>query len=144
VALRTSSHAFDIKKTPHEGFEVWPEFDHEVLGGNYHDHWPAARMNITPAAKAQHPILAGVDLHDWTTSSSLYRTSPGSPKASVLLMGSNGKGIEPVAWTSTYRGGRVFYAALGNVDDFQSPRFNTMLTNAIYWSMNKPVPPRHR
>jgi type 1 glutamine amidotransferase len=140
VALRTSSHAFDIKKAPPEGFEVWPEFDHQVLGGNYHDHWPHGSTIITPTDKAQHPILAGIDLHDWVTSSSLYRTSPVSAGATVLLQGSNSKDTEPVAWTSTYRGGRVFYAALGNVDDFQSPRFNNMLTNAIYWSMNKPVP----
>ena len=38
VALRTACHAFDIKAKAPEGMEVWPTFDHEVLGGNYHGH----------------------------------------------------------------------------------------------------------
>lgn len=142
VALRTSSHAFAIKTALPEGFEVWPDFDYEVLGGNYHDHFPAVgRMKITLADNAsQHPILAGVDLQNWTSSSSLYRTSPLASNTTVLLWGTHNKATEPLAWTSHYHGARVFYAAIGNVEDFRTPSFNTMLVNAIYWAMNKPVP----
>jgi type 1 glutamine amidotransferase len=45
-----------------------------------------------------------------------------------------------VAWTNTYKGGRVFYTALGHPDDFKTPQFRTLLKNAILWAADKPVP----
>jgi type 1 glutamine amidotransferase len=142
VGVRTASHAFDIQAAPPAGFEVWPEFDHEVLGGNYHDHYPAVgRVEIVAAEKAEgHAILAGVDLKGWSSSASLYRTSPVSPSANVLLSGKREKANEPVAWTSSYHGGRVFYTSLGNIEDFRTPQFVTMLINATFWAMDRPAP----
>jgi type 1 glutamine amidotransferase len=142
VGVRTASHAFDIQAAPPAGFEVWPAFDREVLGGNYHDHYPAiGRTDIVAAEKAaQHAILAGVDLNGWNSSASLYRTSPVAPSANVLLLGKHEKVSEPVAWTSSHHGGRVFYTSLGNKEDFRTPQFLTMLINATFWAMNKPVP----
>jgi type 1 glutamine amidotransferase len=144
VGLRTASHAFAPplgKKTKEPG-EYWPEFDHEVLGGNYHDHLkPNGRTKLAAVGDAaKHPILAGVDLNDWTTSASLYHTRPLASGTTVILSGSHGGVTEPVAWTHRYHGGRIFYAALGNTEDFESPRFNAMLVNAVFWAMNRPVP----
>ena len=40
VALRTSSHAFHLGGRPvPAGADSWPEFDADVLGGNYHGHY---------------------------------------------------------------------------------------------------------
>src|SRR6185436_12128920 len=49
VGVRTASHAV----------QTWLEFDHEVLGGNYHSHHPVGPMTqitVTPNGQ-EHPIL---------------------------------------------------------------------------------------
>ena len=140
VALRTASHAFDTK--PPEGWEAWPKFDHEVLGGNYHGHGGIGlRTEILAADKAAgHPILAGVQLSHWTSPATLYNVSPLAANATILLTGKCSTGTEPIAWTHSYHGGRVFYTSLGHVDDFQTPQFRKLLVNAIYWAMDKPEP----
>ena len=142
VALRTASHAFDINAKPPEGLKTWPTFDHEVLGGNYHGHGGIGlRTEIIAADKAAgHPILAGVHVLHWTSPATLYNVSPVASNATVLLLGKHNTGSEPIAWTRTYHGGRVFYTSLGHVDDFQTPQFRRLLVNAIYWAMDKPMP----
>ena len=47
---------------------------------------------------------------------------------------------EPVAWTNTYKGGRIFYTSLGHPDDFQTRHFDRLLMNAILWAADKPIP----
>lgn len=44
-----------------------------------------------------------------------------------------------MAWTNTYKGGRIFYTSLGHADDFKLPQFRTLLSNAIQWAADKPV-----
>ena len=43
---------------------------------------------------------------------------------------------EPVAWTNTCQGARVFYTTLGHPGDFQIEAFNRLLLNAIHWSLH--------
>ncbi len=137
VALRTSNHAFAVKTKPPKDWKTWPEFDHDVLGGNYHGHLPRGQRTIITEA-ADHPILAGLNLDNWTSTTWLYQVSPLASDATVLLTGKCKGVVEPVAWTHRYRGGRVFYTSLGNVDDFRSPRFRRLLANALFWAMNRP------
>ncbi len=145
VALRTCSHAFTVeagKKAP-PGTAEWPEFDHDVLGGNYHSYEKKIRnceIAAVPEA-AGHPILAGVSPLQWKCTFPLYFVTPLASDAKVLVRGTVGDYNEPVAWTHTYKGGRVFYSSLGCQDDFASvPQFRTMLINAIFWAMDRPVP----
>jgi len=61
--------------------------------------------------------------------------------AKVLVRGAAAGNIEPVAWTHSYKGARVFYSSLGSSDDFASvPQFRTLLVNAMFWAMDRPVP----
>jgi len=141
VALRTASHAFAVKSVP-EGHAQWKSFDPEVLGGNYHGHGSNKQgtdVAILPGA-AGHPILAGVKPAKWHSAASLYRVSPIDAKATVLLTGSLEGQTEPLAWTRSHRGGRVFYTGLGHQDDFQTPQFRRLLVNGIFWAMDRPVP----
>jgi type 1 glutamine amidotransferase len=143
LGLRTACHAFDIKAAPPPGMEVWPAFDHDVLGGNYHGHTPSKdrRPEVVAAEGATgHPILAGVPLTEWTSGGTLYNVSPIDSRNTVLLVGKYKDVTEPVAWTRDYHGSRIFFTSLGHVEDFQTPRFRTLLVNAIYWAMDKPVP----
>ncbi len=143
VALRTASHAFDIKGPSPEGHDQWPEFDHEVLGGNYHDHDRGTSEIAQTADAVEHPILAGIEPTKWTSSGTLYFTSPIDKQATVLLTATAHGKTEPAAWTRQYKNSRIFYTSLGHKDDFAMPKFQRLLVNAIFWAMNKtpqPIP----
>jgi type 1 glutamine amidotransferase len=142
VALRTASHGFDVRGNAPEGCAEWPEFDAQVLGGNYHGHGPnpaGSNIAIVPEM-ADHPILAGVEPAGWHSTGSLYYTSPIASDATLLMTGSLEDRTEPLTWVRSYKGGRVCYTGLGHPDDFQHPQFRKLLVNAVYWAMARPVP----
>jgi type 1 glutamine amidotransferase len=132
IGLRTASHAF----------QNWKEFDNVVLGGNYHNHHGnalVATARINPEA-AGHAILKNV-AKEFQTGGSLYKTSPLAKGTTLLLTGSITNQLpEPMAWTHSYNGARVFYTSLGHPKDFDHPPFRTLLINAIFWSLDQPVP----
>jgi type 1 glutamine amidotransferase/nicotinamidase-related amidase len=150
IGLRTASHAFVVRGgKPEAGFLEWAEFDPEVLGGNYHGHHgnkgqdgPKTYVWIEPDVKS-HPILAGVPQGEIHVPSWLYKTLPLSKTTRTLMMGrvDDRKPHEPVAWTNTHSGGgRVFYTSLGHAEDFKLVWFRRMLTNAVFWALDRPVP----
>jgi len=137
MAIRTSSHAFDTKGKHPDGHAEWPEFDHDVIGGNYHGHYkagPTATVTIAPGA-AGHPVLKGLP-ESFTTRGSLYRTSPLSETATPLLTACiEGQKPEPIAWLHNYGKAKVFYTALGHPEDFADNDAPTarLLRNAATW-----------
>jgi nicotinamidase-related amidase/type 1 glutamine amidotransferase len=149
VAIRTSSHAFVRRNeaAPPDAAE-WPEFDREVLGGNYHGHH-GNRLPTDPRSYVQvvaeavdHPVLQGVRRDEFVVSSWLYKTQPLAAGATELMTGRVGdrKPPEPVAWThETSAGGKVFYTSLGHPDDFKLPAFLQLLQNAVHWAADLPV-----
>jgi type 1 glutamine amidotransferase/nicotinamidase-related amidase len=150
VGLRTASHAFALGQgTPPAGRDVWPEFDRDVLGGNYRGHHSnkdaagyVTYVWVQPD-QAAHPILQGVPTGEFRVHSSLYQTSPLGPRTMSLMWGRAREGSpqEPVAWTNTsVGGGRVFYTSLGGPDDFGLPAFQRLLTNAVYWAAGREPP----
>jgi hypothetical protein len=144
VAVRTTSHAFSLQggEKPPAGHVVWPRFDADVLGGNYQGHHgnkgasdPKTFVRIVPE-RSGHPILQGIGKDEIRTTAWLYKTSPLAKSATVLLVGRvEGRAPEePVAWTNTHRGGRVFYTSLGHPDDFKNEAFRRMLKSAVHWA----------
>ena len=153
VGIRTASHAFSpAKDVVRAGAAEWPEFDHEVLGGNYHGHYAGkgaakthTRIRVVEAAK-QHPVVTGIPTEELAVASWLYKTSPLAPQATVLLTGRvDNEPAEPAAWTFIrHDGGRTFYTSLGHLDDFAMPEFQRLLLNGIYWAAKLPVPREFR
>ena len=145
VGIRTASHAFDAGGKPPKGSANWKEFDGNVLGGHYHGHHGAkhkTKVTIAEGAK-EHPILRSV--RDFPRPGSLYKTRPLAKTATPLLMGAiHNAEAEPVAWTNTCGKARIFYTSLGHLGDFEDPNFVRMLTNAVFWTMNKPIPDKSR
>jgi len=139
IGLRTASHAFDSRGSGPAGHVDWPQFDHDVLGGNYHNHYgggPTTTVTVATGA-ADHPILAGVTL-PLQTNGSLYRTQPLAATTTPLLMGTiPDKEPEPVAWTNRCGESRVFYTSLGHPDDFEDAAFRRLLVNAVFWAMDR-------
>lgn len=144
IGVRTASHGFALRDAePAEGRAVWPEFDAEVLGGNYTGHYgnkeaddPRTWVSVSPEM-VDHPIVAGLPAEPWVASSWLYQTKPLAPGTTVLMTGRIGDTLEPepVTWTHCNRyGARVFYTSLGHVDDFADARFRTMLKRGMLWA----------
>lgn len=151
VGIRTASHAFALRAKPGqpapqppEGHAVWPDFDHEILGGNYNDHYGKGIetwAKVLPEA-AQHPVVAGIGLEEFRVPSHLYKNTGLMPWVTPLLSArlANRPEVEPIAWVSTKDNRRVFYTSLGSPEDFQVPQFRKLLTNGIFWALDKPVP----
>lgn len=159
IGIRTASHAFGLRgKEPPKGTETWEEFDAEVWGGNYTNHYgnDLKSMIETVAANAKHPILKGVSREPFPQGGSLYQTAPLAAGTTILLTGAvAGKPAEPVAWTFRRAdGGWSFYTSLGQKDDFQNKSFERLLLNSIYWAaglevpahfdLTKPAPPQRK
>jgi type 1 glutamine amidotransferase/nicotinamidase-related amidase len=143
VGLRTASHAFDVRGKSQEGQDEWPEFDPHVLGGNYQGHGPnPAGTDVAVVAEhTDHPILHGVKPAKWHSTGSLYYTAPVAANATVLMNGSIEDRTEPLTWIRNFGDARVFYTGLGHPEDFAEPPFRALMVNAIYWAMNRPLPP---
>jgi type 1 glutamine amidotransferase len=128
IGIRTASHSF----------QNWKEFDHDVLGGNYGNHYgnkSKTTISIIPEAK-NHPILIGFS--PFVSDGSLYRNTPLQPGSKPLLLGKiEGNPPEPVAWTHEYKGARVFYTSLGHPNDFKEESFRLLLRNAMEWTLGQ-------
>ena len=146
VAIRTASHAFCLRDgKPANGLDDWPEFDREVLGGNYQDHYPNESKTFVRAIEesAGHPIMRGVPISGFRVFGSLYKNDPLVATAAPLMLGhvEGDETQEPVAWTRQRpNGGRVFYTSLGHPKSFEIPEFQRLLRNATYWAAGLPNP----
>ena len=143
VGVRTANHAFSVNDKVAEGYEKWWEFVPEVLGcknRGYGSSKLGADVSVV-AESEEHSILEGVDRRTWHTNGCLYLVAPMIDReATVLLSATSEDKTEPVAWTRMYGKSRVFYTSLGYPDDFEMPQFRTLLTNGIFWALDKPVP----
>lgn len=140
VGIRTASHAFCLRDgSVPQGFAAWPEFDAEVFGGNYTNHYGNSIRSVIrkDVSSVKHPILSGADISEFSQGGSLYRTSPLAKDTQVLLTGSiKNAPSEPVAWTFRRADGGVsFYTSLGHADDFGNATFNQFLTRAVEWAV---------
>lgn len=138
VGIRTANHAFSLLEKPAEGFEAWPGFVDSVLGcknRGYGPVLPGTEISIAPNA-VNHPILNGVAPGHWHSNGNVYLVAPLlDEKSEVLLKGSEGENVQPVAWTRRYGKCRVFYTSMGYPDDFNIPQFRQLLLNGIHWAL---------
>ena len=138
IGIRTASHAFQLRKeTLPSGHQEWPEWDREIIGGNYNGHYGKELICLIQYATnfRHHPLLEKIT--PFSTPASLYRNSPLPNASTPLLLGSvKGFPPEPVAWVhQTPAKGKVFYTSLGHEEDFKKPTFNQLLINAINWCL---------
>lgn len=143
IGIRTASHAFCLRdEEPGEGFAAWPEFDSTVFGGSYTNHYKnsliATVRRIPSSSSVEKALLSGIQGLPCASGGSLYRVSPISGQAVVVLEGVvKGHDPEPVAWTFLRAdGGKSFYTSLGHVDDFRGSVMPRLLSNAIEWCLH--------
>jgi type 1 glutamine amidotransferase len=127
VGIRTASHAF----------QNWLEFDHEILGGDYNNHWPKPEMSEVKIEQKSsgNPVLAGV--HPFSTTCTLYKNAHIAADLTLLLTARGAEHTEPVAWTRFHENARVFYTSLGTPDHFKNDDFVRMIVNAVFWSAKR-------
>ncbi len=147
LGIRTANHAFNPK--PKEVVDAslapWPEFTHEVLGGEntgYETKGLPYGVSIAKGAEGN-VLLNGVNAANISGHQSLYKVLPLADNAIPLLVGTPGSGAtappQPVAWTRSYgpRGARVFYTSLGAPEDMRLADVRRLLANAVAWLLEK-------
>lgn len=139
IGIRTANHAFSVRGDLTEGYHAWPEFVPEVLGCENRGYAPAdpgIDVEVVPES-ADHPILQGIEPHQWHADGSLYLVKPlVDEQATVLLMGTSEDKTEPIAWTRHDGSSRIFYTSLGYPTSFEQPPFRQLLVNAIEWALS--------
>ncbi len=143
LGIRTANHAFIARATDKvdEGLTVWPEFTHDVLGGeNTGYETKGLPYTVAVAENAQsHAVLKDVDATKIIGHQSLYKVLPLAPDATPLLIGTAQAGSttppQPVAWHRLYgpHKARIFYTSLGAPEDMRIADVQTLLTNAVAW-----------
>ena len=142
VAIRVSIVPFQVGPDERpDGHVIWQDFDKEVLGCNYQAYNPKSRevgSDIWIVDESiSHPITSGLNQTGFHSASWLYKLNPLADSTTLLTRGrwSEDDPDEPVAFTNTYQGGRVFYTSLGHPDDFEDDFFCKLLANAISWAV---------
>ena len=138
VGIRTANHAFSVRTEMPDGYEAWWDFVPNILGCENRGYGSAkvgTEVAIVPEVK-NHPILKGVEPKQWHSMGNVYHVAPLLDQtATILLTGTAGDKVEPIAWTRTSGKSRVFYTSLGYPTDFQQPQFRTLLVNGIRWAL---------
>ncbi|HDR52501.1 MAG TPA: isochorismatase family protein, partial [Mariniphaga anaerophila] len=155
LGVRVASHAFDAKQNvPREGgglvqsnentsefLEQWPEFDEDVLGGNYQGHHghlqEGTNISIVPGME-NHSLLQDINPEGFVSPSWLYKNRPlSSENIQVLLAGQIPNALpEPVMWINNRQAGKVVYTSLGHWDDWEIEEFNKLIFNSINYLLN--------
>jgi len=160
VALRTATHAFDLKSSPTYRRWTWNSkewdggFGRQVLGETWIDHHGKHKVQSTRAivvkGQERHPILRGVASGEIWVPTDVYRVRLPLTDAQPLLLGAVLESMEPsavpvvgpqndpmmpVAWTRTDRGARVFTTTMGSAQDLLNEAFRRLLVNACYWAV---------
>lgn len=146
LGIRTANHAFlpKPKEVVDASLAAWPEFTHEVLGGEntgYETKGLPYSVSVPDGVKT--PLLEGVNVANIRGYQSLYQVLPLAADATPILIGSAQAGAttspQPVAWTRTYGSGkaRIFYTSLGAPEDMRSADVRRLLLNAVAWTLQK-------
>ncbi len=155
VGLRTSTHTFRYPRG-HKNAKYNEDFGREVFGQkwiSHHGHKSSTDVWAIPEM-ADHSILQGIyatENSPFHCSSWLYHVTPLVGDCKPMLMGKSINSnktdnqdkfplIQPVAWTKTYKGARVFFTTLGHPKDFEDDSVRRLLVNGIYWAMGLEVP----
>lgn len=145
VGFRTTTHAFRYSGSGDEA-KLNDGFGREVFGQKWithHGHDSSTKVCI---AIGDHPIVRGV-APEFFCRSWLYQVTPLAGDCVTLALGQAVRGekpdgtpfgkVNPVAWTKTHNGGRVFFTTLGHPKDFEEEAVRKLALNGIWWALGR-------
>jgi type 1 glutamine amidotransferase len=169
IALRTSTHAFQLPATSQ--FGKYNRFGKEVIGEKWVSHWGVHKVEATrgvvEAVNANDPILRGVT--DVFGNSDVYEVAPPAD-VKILMRGQvlagmkptdvpaqyskkRADGVEqpindpmmPVVWTrelktESGKPHRIFCTTMGAATDLANEGLRRLVVNAVHWSAGIEVP----
>jgi type 1 glutamine amidotransferase len=144
VGFRTTTHAF---RYPSGDEARWNDnFGRDVFGQKWISHHGHDSSTKVALAVADHPAVRGV-APEFFCRSWLYQVAPLVGDCQTLAIGQAVKGerpdgqlfgkANPVAWTKTYRSGRVFFTTLGHPRDFEHEAVRKLALNGVFWALGK-------
>jgi type 1 glutamine amidotransferase len=162
VAMRTATHSFNIKTSPTYARYSWNSKDPDggfgrlVLGetwiSHHGKHGSQSTRGVFAPGQEGHPILRGIQSGDIWGPTDVYKVTiplPGDSQPLVLgqvlsgmkpteapVEGAQNSPMMPVAWTKTYKGGRIFTTTMGAAEDIENEGVRRMLVNACYWTLH--------
>ena len=147
LGIRTANHAFLPKAADvlDPSLVPWPEFTHEVLGGEntgYETKGLPYSVSIAKGAEGS-ALLQGVNAAHILGHLSLYKVLPLAENVTPLLIGTAQTGVttppQPIACTRCYGANkaRIFYTSLGAPEDMRIADVQKLLLNAVNWTLVK-------
>jgi type 1 glutamine amidotransferase len=162
VAMRTTTHAFDLKTSKTYQRYSWNSkewdggFGRQVLGetwiAHHGQHGVQSTRGIVVQGQEKHPILRGIRNGAIWVPTDVYKVRLPLPNgAQPLVLGEVLQGMNssdppvtgkqndplmPVAWTMTHAGARIFTTTMGSAQDLLNESFRRLLVNACYWGIH--------
>src|SRR5713226_4072512 len=163
VALRTATHAFDLKTSTTYRRYSWNSkewdggFGRQVLGetwiAHHGRHGVQSTRGIIAKGQERHPILRGIQDDEIWGPTDVYKVAnplPGDSQPLILgqvlsgmqptdapVDGPQNAPMMPVAWIKTYKGARVFNTTMGASQDLLNEGLRRLLFNACYWAVGQ-------
>jgi type 1 glutamine amidotransferase len=164
VGLRTATHAFNYPADSpssykhyswnHDGADFKQGFGRQVLGETWISHHGKHKFESTRGIleDKSHPIVTGIaDGSIWGTSDVYGVRLPLTGDAHTIVRGQILVGMNaddaaveddrndpmmPIAWTRTYKGGRIFTTTMGAATDLQNEPLRRLILNASLWCLS--------
>ena len=160
VAMRTATHAFDLKTSKTYQRYSWNNkewdggFGRQILGetwvAHHGKHAVQSTRGIMAPGQENHPILRGIRSGDIWVPTDVYQVHvplPGDAQPLILgqvlegmnatdspVAGKQNDPMMPVAWVKT-DSRRVFTTTMGSAQDLLNEPFRRLLVNACYWAL---------
>jgi type 1 glutamine amidotransferase len=113
---------------------VWPEYDLDVVGGNYSSH--DGEGPFQEHVLKQHPVTAGLP-EMFSVVDETYHTvaDPAGPGVDVLVQAERGPSKYASVWVVHNPKARIVCIALGHDgNSHNNPNFKKLLCNAVTWT----------
>ncbi len=163
IGLRTATHAFNFTGETsfgHYGYNFKGEafeqgFGRQVLGETWISHHGKHKFESTRGliGDKSHPITTGIkDGEIWGPSDVYGVRLPLTGDAHTLVLGQILSGMTadsepvtddrndpmmPIAWTRTYKDGRIFTTTMGAATDLENAPLRRLVLNAVLWCVGR-------
>jgi type 1 glutamine amidotransferase len=163
--IRTATHAFEIASGKTYSRYSWNSkeagweggFGRRVLGetwiAHHGDHGKQSTRGRLVAEQMASPILRGIRDGEIWVPTDVYEVRLPLPDGCVPLVkgevltgmkatddavqGKVNDPMLPVAWTTTYKGARVFTTTMGSAEDFANEALRRLFVNAALWAVGR-------